>query len=144
MGRITEAFSDEHRNCDDLFSEAENGAGSGDLAAASNAFAAFVDETERHFRREEEILFPEFERRTGHGGGPTNVMRSEHIRMRHLFAEMTACLGRGDGEHFLGLSETLLIMMQQHNAKEEQVLYPMADNVIAEDAEPLLEKTKSI
>ena len=76
--------------------------------------------------------------------GPTQVMRSEHVQMRQLFREMTDCLGRGDGKQFLGLSESLLIMMQQHNAKEEQVLYPMADNVLNEDTESLLARLESV
>ena len=29
--------------------------------------------------------------------------------------------------HFFGVSESLMMLMQQHNMKEEQMLYKMAD-----------------
>jgi iron-sulfur cluster repair protein YtfE (RIC family) len=32
-----------------------------------------------------------------------------------------------DAEAYLGHSETLLLLMRQHNMKEEQVLYPMCE-----------------
>ncbi|EDN71674.1 hypothetical protein BGS_0869 [Beggiatoa sp. SS] len=50
--------------------------------------------------------------------------------MRQVFADMQNSLTQRDGEQYLGLSETLLMLMQQHNAKEEQILYPMSDQML--------------
>lgn len=144
MGKLSAVLTKDHRNCDELFAQAENLAAAGKLDAAGQAFSVFVDDTERHFQREEAVLFPEFERRTGQSMGPTAVMRSEHEQMRRLSEEMAASLHLGDRDRFVGLSETLLIMMQQHNAKEEQVLYPMSDQVLADQAEALLAKFQDL
>jgi iron-sulfur cluster repair protein YtfE (RIC family) len=39
-------------------------------------------------------------------------------------------LSAQDKDEYLGLSETLMVMMQQHNMKEEMMLYPMmAQNI---------------
>jgi DUF438 domain-containing protein len=92
---------------------------------------------ERHFSREEEVLFPAFEHRSG-GGGPSTVMRMEHAQMRALFQEMGDALAAGEGNRYLGLGETLLVMMQQHNLKEEQILYSMTDRLLADTAPDLV------
>jgi DUF438 domain-containing protein len=57
-------------------------------------------------------------------------MRGEHRQMRDLLAQMKLALDERDGEGFGGAAETLLIMMQQHNMKEENILYPMCDNAL--------------
>ena len=36
---------------------------------------------------------------------------------------------------FQSVAETLLIMMEQHNMKEENILYPMCDQHVGGDAE---------
>jgi hemerythrin-like domain-containing protein len=138
MQTVTEKLTREHRSCDDLFAAAEAGAADGDLDAARSGLESFVTDMERHFQREEQVLFPAFEARTGQSQGPTMVMRGEHEQMRQLFRELQQSLVQGDSERFLGLSETLLMLMQQHNAKEEQVLYPMSDQVLGGESEELI------
>ena len=48
-----------------------------------------------------------------------------------------------DKENYLGLSETLMMLMQQHNMKEEQVLYRMMDQVYVEEVNDLLRQAGS-
>jgi len=129
-------LTDDHKHCDDLFAAAEQAAGR-DAAAAQAAFARFREAMLAHFAGEEEILFPAFEARTGMRMGPTQVMRSEHAQMRELMDDAVDLLAAGKSDDFLGQAETLLIMMQQHNMKEENVLYPMCDQHLAGDAEAL-------
>jgi hemerythrin-like domain-containing protein len=62
--------------------------------------------------------------------GPTEVMRGEHRQMRDLLAQMKDALTSRDADAFSGAAETLLILMQQHNMKEENILYPMCDNAL--------------
>ncbi|TRZ68118.1 MAG: hemerythrin domain-containing protein, partial [Rhodocyclaceae bacterium] len=38
------------------------------------------------------------------------------------------------------VAETLLILMQQHNMKEENILYPMCDQALAAQVEQLSER----
>jgi len=140
MARFTDTLIQDHRDCDHAFSQAESLLNAGLRDEAIEAFDLFVSRTELHFAREEEVLFPEFERATGQAAGPTMVMRSEHVRIRELYREMAACLRNGDDAGFLGLGETLFIMLQQHNGKEEQILYPMSDQVLAHRQADLLDK----
>lgn len=131
---IKEFMAQDHKDCDLLFSEAENAAAEADWGTASQAFNAFVNAMERHFGVEEEALFPAFEHATGMLTGPTEMMRMEHQQIRTLFAEMHDALQQKNTDDFLGTAETLLIMMQQHNMKEEQILYNMMNQRLPEDA----------
>ena len=92
MTTVTEKLTREHRSCDDAFAGAEAPAVDGDLSAARDGLERFVTDMERHFRREEQVLFPAFEARTGQTQGPTQVMRGEHEQMRQLFRELQQCL----------------------------------------------------
>ncbi|MCB1857930.1 MAG: hemerythrin domain-containing protein [Gammaproteobacteria bacterium] len=143
MSTILEIMSRDHRRCDEDFSQTEQLVADGDWSGGQQAFAGFRDSTERHFATEEELLFPRFEQQTGHTMGPTQVMRMEHIQMRHLFEDMQQAIANRDKKRYLGLSETLMMIIQQHNMKEEQMLYPMMDQVIGADANQLLERVAS-
>ena len=127
MTSIPEYMTQTHASCDEQFTDAEQAVADGRWDEASTGFAAFVAACERHFAREEQVLFPQIERFTGQGGGPTQVMRMEHVQIRELMNQLERAVATDDEEEYLGFSETLLVMMQQHNMKEEQILYPMAD-----------------
>jgi iron-sulfur cluster repair protein YtfE (RIC family) len=47
---------------------------------------------------------------------------------------MTEAAARQDQEAFLGGTDTLQILISQHNMKEEQILYPMTDQVLSDSA----------
>lgn len=140
---ITQAFSKEHSNCDKIFAQAENLVANKQWAEADSEFNKFYTAMEKHFTAEEEILFPTFEERTGHTMGPTQVMRMEHQQMRQIFAQMQTSLAQRDDEQYLGLSETLLMLMQQHNMKEEQMLYPMTDQALSNEITTIFERIRA-
>ncbi len=144
MTTITDTMANDHRRCDKLFVEAEEMVAKGEWAEGRVKFDAFRDATENHFSMEEEILFPGFEQRTGQSAGPTQMMRMEHAQMRQLLTDMATAVQLTDTERYLGLSETLMMLMQQHNMKEEQMLYPMTDQVFATDAEVTLQAMKML
>ena len=143
MSSIESTLAADHRACDEHFAQAEAAAAAGDLPAARAHLARFLAAMERHLRAEEALLFPAFEERTGMPGGPTSVMRHEHAQMRELFGELQATLEAGDAPAFLGATETLLFLMQQHNMKEENMLYPMSDRALGADAEALAERLRA-
>jgi iron-sulfur cluster repair protein YtfE (RIC family) len=120
-----------HRSCDDLFAHAEEAALAGRWAEASEAFRRFRQEITAHFSTEEQVLFPAFEAVSGSSMGPTQVMRLEHAQMTSLLDILGHAVAACDAEGFAGAAETLLIMMQQHNMKEENILYPMCDRALA-------------
>jgi hemerythrin-like domain-containing protein len=138
MSRIGEVMARDHKACDDRFAAAEAAAGEGDLARAAAEFEAFAAALARHIGVEEEQLFPAFEQRTGMTDGAPAMMRMEHAEMRELLDGLRAAVGAGDAAEFLGLSDTLNILIQQHNLKEEQVLYALLDEALQGEADALL------
>ena len=136
---IVDFLAAEHRQCDDGFAAAEEAAHLADLAGCRARFPLFQAAMERHFQKEEDTLFPAFEQATGNAMGPTRVMRLEHRQMRDALAEMSNALASGDLEDYLGQAETLLILMQQHTIKEEQILYPMCDQILGAAAAGMIQ-----
>jgi iron-sulfur cluster repair protein YtfE (RIC family) len=137
MSTLTAPMQRHHKHCDDLFADAEAAIVARDWAGAASLMTEFHSGLECHFRTEEEILFPAFEAATGMTLGPTQMMRLEHAQMRELADRMEEALRQRDAESFGGAAGTLLIMMQQHNMKEENILYPMCDRSLAGQAGPL-------
>ncbi len=144
MARITDTMAGDHRRCDQIFAEAEASVSDSNWADGTAQFKEFHAAMEHHFSMEEGVLFPSFEETTGMTMGPTQMMRMEHKQMRQLFADMEQAVEKQDKDGYLGLSETLMMMMQQHNMKEEQMLYPMTDNAFGGSADQVIEKMQSI
>jgi len=138
MQTITDFMSADHRSCDRLLVAVEQALADGDWELAQAAFERFRDGMLNHFSAEESVLFPRFEQSTGIYRGPTQVMRAEHLQMRQLLSAAAAALAARDTDDYSGNAETLLIMMQQHNVKEENVLYPMCDQHLAAQMPMLL------
>lgn len=131
MTSIPEFMTTKHRECDDIFTDAEAAVAKGNWPLALEKWQSFALELTKHFSQEEDTLFPKFEQATGMTAGPTQVMRMEHQQMRALVQDLDNALAAQDKDEYLGLSETLMVMMQQHNMKEEMMLYPMLDqNVV--------------
>ena len=144
MGSILDFMGSDHRACDELFAAAEEAVGKPDWDRARDLFARFHAATLHHLAMEEEVLFPAFEARTGMRMGPTEVMRGEHMQMRDLLQEMASAVAAGNQGSFLGLSETLNMLMQQHNLKEENVLYPMTDQALGGERDDLIRAMQAI
>jgi len=142
--QITDFMGDDHRRCDHIFAGAEESVSKGDWSSAESDNRRFLEAMEHHFRMEEEMLFPRFEEVSGHTMGPTEMMRHEHRQMRQLFEQMNQAVAAKSADDYLGASETLLILMQQHNAKEEQMLYPMSDQVLAGEQDELINKLEAV
>jgi hemerythrin-like domain-containing protein len=70
------------------------------------------------------------------------MMVMEHDQIRDLMSKMKEALNSKNKEDFLGLSENLLFIMQQHNMKEEQIMYNLADDAL--NQESVIKKMKEI
>jgi len=139
MSAITGLMQQNHKECDELFSVAEVAASEGEWDKTASAWQTFTNELEQHITvKEEGILFPAIEAVNG-PMGPTQMMRAEHEQMRALVTQIESAVNEQDAQKFLGLSETLMMLMQQHNMKEEQILYPMIDQSVTNAAELLQE-----
>ncbi|WP_456452538.1 hemerythrin domain-containing protein [Hydrogenimonas sp.] len=140
---ISNYMRDEHRMCDEAFAKAEQAVNEGDFKKAFEYFEEFMIDTLKHFDKEEEVLFPAFEAATLSTEGPTYVMKMEHNQVRGLLEQIKDAIDKEDKERFFSAADTLMILLQQHNMKEEQMLYAMCDNVLSDQASELVEKMKS-
>ena len=135
---ISAALIEDHRRCDRLLARVESATGDDDWVGVERESGEFRDAMEHHFRFEEEVLFPALEGRLPMAAGPTGVMRMEHAQMRRMLGELAAAVSARSSEDCVGILETLHLVTQQHNTKEEGVLYPMADHALVPEAAGLL------
>lgn len=135
MTALSETMQHDHARCDAIFADAEAAAAGGDWAVCQRGVAKFRQALLAHFAIEEDVIFPSFEAHTGMTEGPTRVMRGEHAQMRELVDVLMQAADEKDADAFADAAETLLILMQQHNMKEENILYPMCDQALRDDAQ---------
>lgn len=138
MSTILDFLGSDHRACDDVFASAEAAVAQKKWDSARSLFDRFRAAMARHLAMEEDVLFPAFESRTCMSSGPTQIMRMEHAQMRDLLQEMANAVAAGNQGGYLGLSETLNMLMQQHNLKEESMLYPMSDRLLGDARDGLI------
>ena len=125
---LAEALEREHREIDEGIEEFAAGLPTGEIRTEpmSRAMAAL----RRHIYLEEEFLFPPL--RTAGLIAPVFVMVREHGEMWRVLDEIDEQLAAGgpSGE-LLDACRALTGQLQAHNPKEEQILYPQADTVLA-------------
>ncbi|MCC7343822.1 MAG: hemerythrin domain-containing protein [Deltaproteobacteria bacterium] len=127
---ITQFFERDHDRLDALFGQFQKGKRS-DFPAAKRAFKEFLTGLQRHIVWEEELLFPAFEQATGmRNVGPTAVMRMEHRQIHQCLEEIHQKVRVQDPESDAEEAR-LLAVLGQHNMKEEQILYPAIDRMVA-------------
>ncbi len=141
---IKDFMTNMHRECDHLLTQAEDFLDNGKFDEALAKYIAFKNETLHHFTMEEEYLFPMLEEKSGMGSqGPTNVMRMEHAQAKSLFEKMDEAYKAKEKDRAFSLGESMNILLQQHNLKEEQMLYTMMNSALAEDAEEIVTKLQN-
>ncbi|HLC05487.1 MAG TPA: hemerythrin domain-containing protein [Anaerolineales bacterium] len=91
-----------------------------------------------HHKKEEGVLFPAMQAAgIPREGGPIGVMLTEHQEGRQLTIAMRAAaeeLAAGDagaGEQIVDNALQYVALLRQHIAKEDNILFPMAEQVIA-------------
>jgi hemerythrin-like domain-containing protein len=124
------------------------------LSALETVSAMMGTELPAHARREDEALFPALEAVIGAGFGPTAVMREEH-RAIHARAELfrrtlhelnqvehpaivaggerlrALATGGSGAEELRSAAEPVIELLDLHFAKEEDILFPMAREVLS-------------
>lgn len=130
---VTECLEADHRRLDVTVPEVQRLVAAGSFPVAGMQFAAFVCGLGQHIEAEEQVLFPAFESMTGIMAGPTVVMRSEHVDIRRQMSIVQDALAVGDAVAVAAGILVLSEILSQHNRKEEQVLYPMADQAAGSD-----------
>jgi iron-sulfur cluster repair protein YtfE (RIC family) len=117
------------------------------------AFGRFMETTlALHAQKEDDALFPAVEAVLGEDSGPTPVFRAEHVEIHGRGADLRGVIdeleaehpvieekgaalrsldGGGDAAGLRVLAEELVALIDGHFAKEEQVLFPMCEQLLA-------------
>jgi len=104
------------------------------------------DELEAHFKREEEIIFSELERRGV--TGPPAILKNEHVRFRKGIQDLTGLIEKEYNPDYASLGSALKESFNQidsdirtHIFKENNILYPAIYEVFKDNT--LWEKMES-
>ncbi len=125
------------------------------LPALRDGARIMTTELIAHARREDEVFFPAVEAAIGGAFGPTSVMRSEHVNI-HAGADLFQATlhelqevqhpaiveggsrlhelveGNADAGALREIGTNLLRLIDDHFAKEEQILFPMSRDILVE------------
>lgn len=143
METITEYMMQDHVLIDGIFERAGSAAAAQDFAALEREAELFLQRIGRHIDIEETLLFPAFEERTGmSAGGPSAQMRVEHQQMDEVFGRMREALGKRDAGAYQRAAQALLEILVPHNLKEEQMMYPMIEQAVGDEASSLLAEVR--
>lgn len=146
MEPINDYMMNDHREVDAIFERARSAAASADWTTVERDGEMFLRRIEQHIVMEETVLFPAFDEASGmSGAGPSQMMCSEHALMRPMFAQMRAAAQSHDMAQYLQAANSVHEILQQHNMKEEQMMYPMADQALGQQgAQSLVRELKKL
>lgn len=130
-----------HRECDQGLSLVEEYLEGSKFRPALEAFHVWKKLNYDHFSTEEELLFPRTESVMGKIP-PIQVMLMEHQQIKGLFNDIESAIQNGDKNRAIGIIETCMIMIQQHNMKEEQILYPIIERSLANSEDIIVNELK--
>jgi len=117
------------------------------FARLHEKMSAFTDKLKAHSRREDEGLFPIMARHLGEHDKTIEVMEFEHEKAeKHLQDFLIEAENRGanideiDAQTITVYAVQAYATLTQHFAKEETVLFPMAETILSDDEKKELEK----
>lgn len=141
---VTGYLQSDHVRLDTLIDEVRTSLGARAFARARGLLLEVTRGLSRHIDAEEQILFPAFERATRMTGGPTAVMRREHVDIRRLLDAVLVTLEAEAEAPANAAIDELVEVLGAHNRKEEHVLYPMTDRALPPKAlEELLDRLRA-
>jgi hemerythrin-like domain-containing protein len=102
-------------------------------AAALEFLRLFADKC--HHGKEEGLLFPMLNARgMPQHSGPIAVMLDDHRAGRECVIRMDAALALGDVDAFAHAAANFTALLREHIAREDGVLFPMAESILDESA----------
>jgi len=92
-----------------------------------------------HHGKEEQMLFPRLEELgVPNQGGPIGVMMMEHVQGRKLISRMKLAIENEDMPAFQEALAAYSELLQAHIAKENNILFPLADRLLDETEQDAL------
>lgn len=137
MSTLIEALEAEHRTIDEGIEQFAAAVAKGGVneALLKDTFGLL----RRHIYAEEEFLFPPL--REAGLVMPILVMLREHGEMWHQMEALEEMVAAGDeSEGITAACDGLLVMLEQHNLKEEPIIYPQADITLSPDLSGQIEE----
>ena len=139
MKTICEYLAQEHLRCDRLFAKVESCIAQRDWRNADQHFRLFEDAMGRHIVMEESILFPAFINAVSGASAPIAMLRTEHQRLKAIFERFEDSLQRQDLRDFALHADSYVLLVRQHSMKEEEMLYPLLDRILADSRERIVD-----
>ncbi len=107
-----------------------------DLARSTDrnlaSFATYLEaEVMHHFELEEQALFPLLGNHLPPTHGPLAIMNAEHVEFRQLLQGLSAAVQAGALVAQRAQAADLIALLRGHIAKEDQVLFPMAERLLS-------------
>jgi hemerythrin-like domain-containing protein len=96
----------------------------------------WAEEINHHFREEEEVLLPAFARYGDPAAAPVVRMLVEHVRIRRLVDDLQTQLAGGAPEP--ATMQATGDLLREHIRHEENVVFPLIETTMPEDALALL------
>jgi len=97
----------------------------------------------RHFTWEEQVLFPEFEKKAGSSGkGIVFLLKGEHEQIQNLLKKITKQI---DTTTMSNTMSDLIEIIKKHKFKEYEIFYPWFEkNLNVQEIDQLIERMKNI
>ena len=120
------------------------------FAELRNKVSEFKAVLDPHSEREENVLFPMMGAYIGTTSGPIAVMEYEHDQAKEYirsFLEKSETVQTSDDEmkNVNDLAKNAYLILTEHFAKEENVLFPMAERMLSdEEKEEFYQKIQQI
>ena len=118
-----------HTRCEALRAAAAASLEAGDWSAFATRLEALCAGLYAHFSFEEDELFPEFERVSGQREA-TAPLRTEHRDIRAILDALGAASAMYDPEGCRAEFATVSLLLRQHQANEEQIIYPALARIL--------------
>lgn len=138
MDTICSYLAYDHARCDALFVQAIAHVAAREWTPALQKTAEFESAFALHVDMEETIIFGALEDVIGTFDSPTADLRREHELLRGLLARVAQAVRDRRIVDFFDFADTFRIMLRQHSLKEEGILYPMADRILAKQRDDLV------
>jgi iron-sulfur cluster repair protein YtfE (RIC family) len=130
MNKVSKFLEHDHTRCDNLYLDAVACVAARDWDQAAIDFAAFAAALRLHMKMEESVIYPAFDEVLGTATGPTQTMRAEHQLLCELLHRMSVAIKHRNVIEFSDHADSFRLTTQQHNLKEEGMLFPLIDTML--------------
>jgi hemerythrin-like domain-containing protein len=130
MQKVSNYLARDHDRCDGLYADAVARVAAHDWEQASVSFLEFAEAMRRHVEMEERVVYPAFEELLANTAAPTQALHAEHQLLSEIMYRMSMAIKRRDVIEFSDHADTFRLTTEQHNRKEEGILFPMFDKLL--------------